>query len=343
MRPYIFLVGCLTLLCCIVGLQADSSQLNWQTNYEQAVNEAKASNKPILLFFTGSDWCGWCKKIDSEVFNTPEFANAAGDKFIFVKLDFPVATPNPPNIDAQNKSLQKKFDIRGFPTIVLLDGNQQQIGVTGYRPGGGTSYADHLLKMIQDYSSYKQKVGLLEKQPFSSEDLKVLYGKCRELAHTEDLNKIVTAGMKSSDSRFFLLERYRLLADEGLIHEDEAVSIKKQLVGLDPTNRYLTHYDISSIEFEAFSEEMDKENYSPELAVEPLVSYIEKFGKQDPEHLWRIQMIISQVFLDKNNLPQALKYAKASNQSAPTSVKSDISVAIKNIQAQLDANNVAQQ
>lgn len=345
MRTYIFLVGCLALLCCIVGLHAatESSQLRWQTNYEEAVNQSKSSNKPILLFFTGSDWCGWCKKIDSEVFNTPEFAKAAGDKFIFVKLDFPVSTANPANIDAQNKSLQKKFDIRGFPTIVLLDVNQQQIGVTGYRPGGGASYADHLLKMTQDYSGYKQKVGLLEKQPFSSEDLKTLYVKCRELAHKEDLNKIVTAGIKSSDPRFFLLERYRLLADEGLIHEKEAVDIKKQLNELDSNNKYLTQYDIASIEFEAYSEEMDKENYSPELAVEPLVTYIEKFGKQDREHLWRIQMIISQVFLDKNNLSQALKYAQASSQSAPSTVRSDIGVAIKNIQAQLDSNSIAQQ
>lgn len=206
MRSYILLVGCLTFLCSLMNLHAANeraSQINWQTNYEQAVSQAKASNKPILLFFTGSDWCGWCKKIDQEVFVTPEFANVAGDKFIFVKVDFPLSNPLPPNVDAQNKELQKKFDIRGFPTIVLLDPNQQQIGVTGYRPGGGASYADHLLKMTKDYTSYKQKVGLLNKQPFSSQELQELFAKARELAQEDDVKKIVLVGMQGDSPRFF--------------------------------------------------------------------------------------------------------------------------------------------
>lgn len=124
-----------------------------------------------------------------------------------------------------------------------------------------------------------------------------------------------------------------------MIHDPEAISIRKKLIEVDPANKYLTRYDMASIEFEAFSDEMDKENYSPELAVEPLVSYIDNFGKQDDEHLWRVQMIISQVFLDKNNLSQALKYAQASLVSAPPTIKPDISVAIKTIQAQLDPRN----
>lgn len=342
MRPYIFVLGCLTLLCSLLNLHAadeqHASQINWTTNYEQALSASKTSNKPVLLFFTGSDWCGWCKRLDQEALNTPEFAKAAGDKFIFVKIDFPFSNPLPADQTAHNKALQTRFDIRGFPTIVLLDSNEQQIGVTGYRPGGGAAYADHLLKMVQDYSAYKQKVGLLEKQPLSSEDLRGLYAKCRELNRTEDLNRIVTLGMKGSDPRFFLLEKYRLLADEGLIHDKEAIEIKKQLVALDPTNAYLTHYDVASIDFEAYSQEMEKDNTSPELAVEPFVTYIQKFGKQDPEHLWRLQMIISQVFMDKNNLPEALKYAQASLQAAPPAIKPDISVAIKNIQAQLNHN-----
>ena len=76
---------------------------------------------------------------------------------------------------------------------------------------------------------------------------------------------------------------------------------------------------------------MNKESYSPDLAVQPLIQYIQKFGKTDKENVWKLQMIISQFFLDKNRLPQALDHAQASLELAPDSVKSDIATAVKNI------------
>ncbi len=55
-----------------------ASSINWQTDYSKAVQQAKSESKPILLFFTGSDWCGWCKKLDNEVFKSPEFRQSNG-------------------------------------------------------------------------------------------------------------------------------------------------------------------------------------------------------------------------------------------------------------------------
>lgn len=318
-----------------VFAQARSGKIQWLTNYEQAVTQSKDSSKPIVLFFTGSDWCSWCKKLEEEVFNTPEFAQDTGDKFIFVRLDFPLNSPLPANLTAQNKQLQKKFDIRSFPTVVVLDYKQQQIGVTGYRPGGGKQYAAHLFKMVSDYSSYREKMQTLHEKKLSGGDLKQLYEKAKELSLENDAIQIVKEGMKSDEKLFFLVERYRFLVDEGHIADKEAVALRAQLLDADPHNKELTHYQVAVIDFESCCEQMQREKYSPETAVAPLVTYIEKFGTQDKSHLWRLQMIISQVYFDQNNLSEALKYARDSYDSAPSSAQPEIAMAIKNIQSQL--------
>lgn len=335
MRSILLVVLSMFVCCAAYAAQGTSTNLNWYTNYEQAVNESRASSKPMILFFTGSDWCGWCHKLEDEVLNTHEFAEAAKDKFVFVKLDFPMHSQSDATTLAQNKQLQKKFEVKGFPTLVILDDQQQQIGVTGYRPGGPNAYADHLLKIVNDYLGYHKKMSALEQRKSSSEELEHLYCKAQELCRYDEANKIVKIGMDQKDNLFFLQERYRFLADEGQIHEPEAQALKTKILSLDPNNENKSHYNLAVIDFEAYSEEMAKENYSPDLAVAPLVAYIEKFGSKDPQNLWRLQMIISQLYLDKNDLSDALKYAKAAQESAPSNVKPDIETAIANIQIHL--------
>lgn len=328
----------ITLICLLLTFSLyaapakGSSKLNWMTNYEQAVNRAKTEKKPLLLFFTGSDWCGWCHKLENEALDTTDFADAVGDQFIFVMVDFPLKSPLEPKLTAQNKELQKRFDIKGYPTIVLLDDQQQLIGTTGYKPGGGKSYADHLKKMVGDFQSYKQKVSSLTKEPISQAELQSLYGKAQELFREDDAQRIVKMGIENNNSRFFLLERFKALAEDGEIHQSEAQGIRQKLLAQDPENKHKTHYEVAVIEFEAYSEEMEKENYAPEIAVAPLVAYIERFGEKDPENLWRLHMIIAQVYLDKNKLKDALKHAQASHATAPGGVQPQIQTFIQNIQ-----------
>jgi protein disulfide-isomerase len=324
------------LASIIVPFVAEAeSRLPWMTNYESAVAQAKASNKPLLLFFTGSDWCGWCKKLENEALNTEEFYNLAGDKFIFVMLDFPMNKPTDPRIQEQNKRLQQKYDIKGYPTIVILSKDEQQIGSVGYRPGGGASYAQNLLRMVSDFSQYKQKVAEADKNKLSARELKGVYLKACELGREDEMRKLTLIGLKSEEKPFFLIERLRLLGSEGQIHDAEAQALKKEILVLDPRNDKGLQYEMAVIEFDAFLDEMAKENYGPEIAIEPLVRYIEKFGTTDPDHLWKLQMTISQVFLDKNKYPQALEYAQACYESAPTTVKSEIATAVKNIKKEI--------
>ena len=129
------------------GLQA--AGINWYTDYNKAETAAKQENKPLLLFFTGSDWCGWCKKLDKEVFKQAEFAKLAGNKYIFVELDFPNRGNQSEAIKAQNKRLCAQYRVEGYPTVILLSPAGKKLGQTGYREGGPKAYAAHLQQLAR--------------------------------------------------------------------------------------------------------------------------------------------------------------------------------------------------
>lgn len=330
---YILLVTFIALNMSTATLHAATvSKINWITSYEEALVQSKESSKPILLFFTGSDWCTWCHKLDAEVLNTPEFVDATANKFIFVLLDFPMSAKPSAELAAQNKQLQKKYDVRGFPSIVLLDSKGQKIGVTGYRAGGGKQYAEHLFKMVSDFSAYSQKVSNLLKQNFSGQELKHLYEKAQEFGLLQDANKITEMGFKSDQNEFFGLERYRFLACEGKIKSAEANRLKSQLLANDAQNENMIHYQIAIIDFETLASLAEKDNKSTEFFVAPLADYIERFGNQDKTNLWRLHMIISQVYYDRDEPQESLIHAKKALATAPAFVQPEIAIVIKNFE-----------
>jgi len=108
----------------------------WTTDYVGAMALAKKEKRKVLLFFTGSDWCGWCKQLDAEVLSKSEFTDYAREKLVLVKLDFPRGFAQPEKIKAQNNYLQEKHRIGGYPTIVVLNETGSTIGQLGYQEGG---------------------------------------------------------------------------------------------------------------------------------------------------------------------------------------------------------------
>lgn len=100
---------------------------DWTDNYAQAVETAKAEKKYVLLDFTGSDWCGFCKLLDKEVFSTPHFQTWAKKNVVLVQVDFPRQTQLSPEVKAQNDGLMAKYPAHGFPTILVLDANGKEL------------------------------------------------------------------------------------------------------------------------------------------------------------------------------------------------------------------------
>lgn len=119
------------------------------TDFEAAQAKAKAENKPMLLDFTGSDWCGWCIKLKDEVFSQEAFQDYADASLVLVELDFPRKKPQSDAVKAQNEALAKKYQIRGFPTIVMLNPEGELLAKTGYRQGGAEAYVEHLKEIVE--------------------------------------------------------------------------------------------------------------------------------------------------------------------------------------------------
>ena len=125
-----------------------TSESKWMTDYKKALAQSKKTGKPVLMDFTGSDWCGWCIRLDEEVFSKSEFNEYAQENVILLKLDFPRGTPIDPKTKEQNEMLAKMYGIRGFPTILLTDGEGKVFAQTGYQQGGAKAYIAHLKDLI---------------------------------------------------------------------------------------------------------------------------------------------------------------------------------------------------
>ncbi len=121
----------------------------WIDNWEKAIQTATAEDKLILVNFTGSDWCGWCIKLAKEVFDHNEFKDYAKENLVMLKLDFPRNIPQSSELISQNRQLQEHFGIRGYPTILLVNGEGEEVARTGYQQGGAAKYVEHLKDLVK--------------------------------------------------------------------------------------------------------------------------------------------------------------------------------------------------
>jgi len=119
----------------------------WLTNFKQAQEDAKASKKLLLVDFTGSDWCGWCIKLDREVFSKPEFQEYASKNLVLLEVDFPRGKELSGTQKVHNYELAERYEIQGYPTIIILDGDGKKLGELGYTPGGPGAFIAELDKL----------------------------------------------------------------------------------------------------------------------------------------------------------------------------------------------------
>jgi len=138
----LFILFIFLFTSCNNGQSPD--KLNWETNLEQAVAQAKKENKAVLVNFTGSDWCIWCKRLNSEVFSQKDFEEYANKNLVLVKLDFPRDIQQTDATKLYNNTLAQKYGIQGFPTILILNNKGELVAKTGYQPGGAANYVEHI-------------------------------------------------------------------------------------------------------------------------------------------------------------------------------------------------------
>jgi thioredoxin-related protein len=121
-----------------------NDSLNWKTDLNEALAVAKKENKVVLIDFTGSDWCQWCKKLSDEVFSKEEFEKFADKNLVLVKVDFPRNIEQSNATKFYNQKLANMYGVEGYPTVILLDKNGRGLLKTGYMEGGVLNYIQQL-------------------------------------------------------------------------------------------------------------------------------------------------------------------------------------------------------
>ncbi len=121
-----------------------NAELAWGVDFQKALQAAASQKCTILVLFTGSDWCPWCQKLSQQVWETPEFKEFASKNLVLFMADFPKNKWQTPQQKKEYRELQQRFEVEGYPTVLLLDSNGNVLGKTGYRPGGGKVYVEHL-------------------------------------------------------------------------------------------------------------------------------------------------------------------------------------------------------
>lgn len=142
------LLATLLSLAVLANLYSEDSNGGWITDFEAAKKMAAEKKLSILADFSGSDWCGWCIKLDSEVFSKKEFKEFARDNLVLFLADFPRKKQQDEKVKKQNAGLSKKYSIEGFPTVLLMDAEGKVLARTGYERGGVKAYIEHLKKLL---------------------------------------------------------------------------------------------------------------------------------------------------------------------------------------------------
>ncbi len=113
-RKTIFALGLAAAIAPAMGAE-------WLTDMEKAKEQAAAEGKAILINFTGSDWCGYCRRVKYAVLDTPEFADYTADKYVLLEVDLPRRVQVDAAVLEKRKELCREYGVTGFPTFIMTD------------------------------------------------------------------------------------------------------------------------------------------------------------------------------------------------------------------------------
>jgi protein disulfide-isomerase len=130
-----------------VEMPVKADRIEWMTDFTAAGKKAKEEGKDLFINFTGSDWCGWCIRLDKEVFSQKLFIYEAQKRFVFVYVDFPRTKKQPETLKKQNEQLARLYGAESFPTIILAMADGKPYGQTGYVEGGPLAYLQELARL----------------------------------------------------------------------------------------------------------------------------------------------------------------------------------------------------
>ena len=130
------LILVLSIIVSSIGFSQEEelSNLNWLTDFEEAKKISKLENKPILVYFTGSDWCAPCKMLKKDFFSTPDFEERS-KKMVLLMVDMPRRVDIISKEQKEkNKMMVYMYNGEGsYPNLVALNSSGSIIGeLSGY-------------------------------------------------------------------------------------------------------------------------------------------------------------------------------------------------------------------
>jgi len=175
------------LLALLAAASAHAAPV-WLTDLDAAKAQGVKENKPVLVDFTGSDWCPPCKALHKDVFETVEFAEFAS-KYVLVELDYPRTKPQSFELKAKNREWQQKYAVNSFPTVLLIDAKSGD--VFGKSVGfGGQSAKEYLAKLASFKNTPEGKA------VFAREQAEVHF---RESAKSRTVSDRINAAIEAKD------------------------------------------------------------------------------------------------------------------------------------------------
>lgn len=133
--------------------ESKMASAEWLESYDEAMQLAEASGRPILVDFTGTDWCVWCERLDEEVFEKSKFKTFAEENVVLLRLDYPRSGNQSETLKLQNERLAKKYNIESYPTVLFLTSDGTELGRTGYVKGGPKSFIKTAARILQGDST----------------------------------------------------------------------------------------------------------------------------------------------------------------------------------------------
>ena len=286
-------------------------------DYAKAEQIAKVFKKPMILLFTGSDWDVESQQLTKNILYAPTFYDVLKKDFVFSQVDFPEIDRHSKELIEQNSQLKNKFSVDTFPMLILVDVDGYEISRTGLFSTDPEQFASHLRSLLGRYQGIVQA---LHAPHLDIESLKFHYADARELGASNLMERVLQRGLQSEVDPYFYLERYSTLLTEGKADEAEAKLMRSNILKLDPDNQFGAHYRLSILDFQSQAE---IEELKAHEVIKPLLDYVAKYGKSDPDHLWRIHMMVSQYLYGKGESKDAFEHARISYQEAPSYMKKD--------------------
>ena len=307
-----------------IGIQGMAN--HWGVDLDKALEQAGKDHKYLLVAFLGPDWCTASDQLEENVLTKGDFTRPLSEKMLFVRI----------NIPETSESLgewQEKFQVTKCPSLILLRSSGEKIAHLETRSMKAPEYARYIEQVVSDFHQVEELSTKKNLKKCSVADLKTLYAKAQKLADGRFQKTLLEEGVKSDRSPYFLLEQYgQMLASQS----DDKILLRRlrnKIVARDPQNSQGYQREVAVLDFLALSKGQKAKKVS--TVVKPLIDYLKKFGHEDAEHAWELEMKLSKYYFSHNDNKEALKHACASLRLAPKEAKDEVAQSIEYLQTHM--------